>query len=78
MMEGSNIIFTTPNENFLLLTDDLDGNGPKVTDIQIQDYDVKIFMEWWMGLGFWTNQMVLVSVYSGSGSGLSSEHSTYY
>ncbi len=71
-MEGSTDIFTTPNENFLLLTDDLDGNGPKITDIQIQDYTVKIFMEWFMGIGFWTNQMVLVSQYTGEGSGLAS------
>lgn len=75
-MNGSNIIFATPDENFLLLVDD--ENGPALTNIQEQDYTLKLFMEWWLGVGFHTNQYVLVSTYSGEGSGLSSDNEFYF
>lgn len=73
--QNVNLIWCTPDKNFLALRDD--ENAPAITDIQIQDYKLKIFMEFWLGVGFWSNQMVCVSVYSG-GSGLASDHSTYY
>ncbi len=75
-LEGSNLIFCTPDENMLMLVDQFD-NPPMVTDVQVADYDVKIFMEWWLGVGFYTNQMVFVSKYSG-GSGLGSDNETYF
>ena len=75
-LNGSNLMFSTPKENFLHLTD-LD-NIPAVTDVQVLDYKVKIFMDWWEGIGFWINQMVFVSVPQGSGSGLTTGQSTYY
>lgn len=74
-MNGSNLIWTTPEGNFLQLRDD--ENPPAITDMQVQDYKLKIFMEFWLGVGFWSNQMVMVSTYSG-GSGLVADHSTYF
>jgi len=67
-LNGSDVIFSTPDENFLRLIDIND--EPVITDIQAQDYDVKIFMEWWEGVQFHTNQMVVVGVVDGTVSGL--------
>jgi hypothetical protein len=67
-LNGSDVIFATPDENFLRLIDIND--EPVITDVQSQDYDVKIFMEWWEGVQFHTNQMVVVGVVDGTVSGL--------
>lgn len=67
-MNGSDLIFTTPDENFLRLIDLND--EPVITDIQAQDYEVKIFMEWWEGVAFWTNQLVCAGVINGTVTGL--------
>lgn len=75
-MNGSNVIFATPRGNMLRLIDIFD--KPQVTDVQVADYKVKVFMEWWDGIGFWMNQLVLVSVDNGSGSGLATDNSIYY
>jgi hypothetical protein len=74
-MDGSNIMFATPEGNFLALVDD--ENPPAITDIQVLDYDLKVFMEFWLGIGFYSNQMVIVSTYTG-GSGLVADNDTYY
>jgi hypothetical protein len=68
-------IFSTPDGNMLKLTDIFD--FPQVTDIQKADYKLKIFMEFWLGYGFWVNQWVFVSTTS-AGSGLGAQNSTYY
>jgi hypothetical protein len=75
-LNGSDVIFATPDENFLQLNNDI--TTPIITDVQVQDYEVKVFMEWWMGVAFWINQMVLVSVTTGSGSGLTTDNELYY
>lgn len=67
-LNGSDLIFSTPDENFLRLIDLND--EPVITDVQAQDYDVKIFMEWWEGVAFWTNQMVCAGVIGGTVTGL--------
>ncbi|MBC6988559.1 hypothetical protein [Hymenobacter sp. BT491] len=67
-LAGSDLIFSTPDENFLRLIDLND--EPVITDVQAQDYDVKIFMEWWEGVQFWTNQMVVAGVIGGNVTGL--------
>jgi hypothetical protein len=78
-LNGSDIIFATPDNNFIELIDEIDGaENPIVTDIQIADYEVKVFMEWWLGTQFWVNQLVLVSVTTGSGSGLTTDHELYF
>lgn len=76
-LNGSNIIFATPDSNFLRLIDIV--TPPTVSDIQVLDYEVKIFMDWWLGFGFWFNQMVMVSYYAGgTASGLKNDQSLYY
>ncbi|MDJ1500470.1 hypothetical protein [Xanthocytophaga agilis] len=69
-LDGSDLIFATPEDNFLKLIDIFD--APQVTDVQTLDYKVKIFMEFWLGYGFWINQLVMVSVYTGTSTGLAS------
>lgn len=76
-LNGSDVIFATPDENFLKLVDVIDA-PPSITDIQAADYDVKIFMEWTLGIGFAINQLVLCSVTDGSGSGLTTDNDVYY
>lgn len=76
-LNGSDIIFATPDENFLKLIDAFD-NPPEINDVQVADYTVKIFMEFHLGVGFAINQLVLASVSSGSGSGLTTDNDTYY
>jgi hypothetical protein len=67
-LNDTNVIFTTPDENFLRLIDIND--DPIITDIQALDYDVKVFMEWWEAPSFWTNQMVIAGVIDGDIEGL--------
>jgi hypothetical protein len=67
-LNGTDLIFTTPDDNFLRLIDLND--EPVITDVQASDYDVKIFMEWWEGAAFWTNQMVCAGVIGGHTTGL--------
>jgi hypothetical protein len=67
-LNGTDLIFTTPDDNFLRLIDLND--EPVITDVQASDYDVKIFMEWWEGAAFWTNQMVCAGVIGGNVTGL--------
>ena len=75
-MGDSQFIFCTPKSNFLEL---IDLNAmPAITDIQKLDYKVKIFMESWNGIAFWINQLVIVSVNIGSGSGLTTDNDLYY
>lgn len=76
-LNGSDVIFATPDENFLKLIDVIDA-PPAITDVQSADYTVKIFMEFTLGIGFAINQMVICSVTSGSGSGLTTDNDVYY
>jgi len=57
-LEGSDLIFATPDDNLLHLIDLFD--KPQVTDVEKFEYKVKIYMEWWLGYGFYYNQMVFV------------------
>jgi hypothetical protein len=75
MPEGAPMWCTIEN-NLLKLVDKF--NAPAVTDIQKVDYKLKIFMEFHLGVGFWTNQFVFVSVPTGSGSGLVSGENTLF
>ena len=63
-------IFATTENNFRRLIDVFD--APKVTDVQKQDYKVKIFMEFWKGYDFLINQMVVVANYADNTYGLGS------
>lgn len=69
-------IWATVDGNLLKLIDRF--NGPTITDIQKQDYKLKLFMEFHLGVGFWTNQLVFVGMPGGSSSGLISGESSLY
>jgi len=49
-MAGYGHFFTTPKENFVRLTHK--NQGANKIWMQGQDYDVKVFAEWWEGCGF--------------------------
>ncbi|MBT0607632.1 hypothetical protein [Aequorivita echinoideorum] len=66
----SDLIFATTENNFRRLIDVFD--EPKVTDIQKQDYKLKIFMEFWKGYDFLINEMVFISNYEDATYGLGS------
>ncbi|MFC6858235.1 hypothetical protein [Zunongwangia atlantica] len=66
----SDVIFGTTENNFRRLMDVFD--KPRITDVQKQDYKVKIFMEWWKGYDFLINELVVVSNFSDERYGLGS------
>ena len=43
---------------------------PQITDIQVLDYKLKIFADWWLGYDFAINEIVFVAVFDGSERGL--------
>lgn len=63
-------IFCTTEKNFRNLIDIFD--KPTITDVQKQDYKVKIFMEFWKGYDFLINEMVFLSNYTDTTYGLGS------
>jgi hypothetical protein len=66
---GDDVIFGTIDGNMLNLIDVID-NPPKFTDVQIADYKVKMFMEFWKGYDFLINEAVCVGDFSGDVLGL--------
>lgn len=69
-MTGEDLFFATPKENFIRLRNINDG-AQKIF-LQTLNYDVKVFAEWWEGVGFAIAQAVFAYVpdeASGSGSG---------
>lgn len=73
-----NLIFATVEDNMVRLIDVFD--KPAVTDIQVQDYTVKIFMEFHLGYDFLINQLLYVAVFDGSdrGLGIEAQNALYY
>lgn len=47
---GSPVVFSTPKENFVALRHK--NPAPFISDIQKQDYEVRFFCEFWLGVGF--------------------------
>jgi len=72
-------IFSAVEGNFKRLIDVFDG-APAVTDIQKQDYIIKIFMEFWKGYDFLIDELVFVSNYADTTLGLGStaKNQKYY
>lgn len=75
-MPAGSPLWCTVDGNLLKLVDKF--NNPEINDIQVLDYKVKIFMEFHLGIGFWTNQLVFVGMQGGSGTGLISGENTLY
>lgn len=69
-LNGTPWIFATPDNNFLELMDINKGQAPRLTDIQKFDYELKLFFEWWLGIAFWTDQLVFVSNFANAVKGL--------
>lgn len=65
---ADNVMFATVEENMIRLIDVFD--KPAITDVQILDYVVKIFMEFWLGYDFMINELLYVAVFDGSDKGL--------
>lgn len=64
-------IFAFAKGNLVRLLDDVE-NPATITDIQTQDYELKIFMEFTRGYDFLVNQQVFVSNYADETLGLGS------
>lgn len=77
-LNGTDYIFATVDGNWCRLIEQID--EAVVTDIQVADYKVKIFMEWWDGLDFAIDQLVFVGVPGGNQLGLGSaaDNALYY
>lgn len=66
--QADNIVWASIDGNFLKLIDVL--KEAEITDIQVQDYLVKIFMEFWNGYGYIFNEAVCVANFKDSEKGL--------
>jgi hypothetical protein len=73
-MRGSNTFFSTPKENFIRLIHKNAAGGETKLFLQVENYTVKVFAEFWLGVGFALEELVFAYVpdassSSGSGSG---------
>ncbi|WP_314058642.1 hypothetical protein [Empedobacter brevis] len=66
--QADDIIWATVDRNFLKLVDIL--QKPTITSVQIQDYAVKVFMEWSIGYDFLIDAAVVVGNFSNTEKGL--------
>ena len=59
-MRGKKAFFITPKENFKHLV----SKNPQKTKVRMetQNYDVKIFAEWWEGTGFWLKEAIFAYI----------------
>ncbi len=73
-----NCMFCTVEDNMIRLIDVFD--KPAITDIQVLDYIVKLFMEFWLGYDFMINELIYVAVFDGSDRGLQdgAKNALYY
>lgn len=72
------MIFGFVDQTFLRLIDVFD--KPAVTDVQIHDYKLKIFMDFHLGYDFMINQLLYVAVFDGGDRGLrnAAQNALYY
>ncbi|MGV0925469.1 hypothetical protein [Empedobacter tilapiae] len=66
--QADDVIWATIDGNFLKLIDVL--TEAEITDIQVQDYLVKIFMEFWNGYGYIFNEAVCIANFKNTDKGL--------
>lgn len=71
-MRGSGIFFSTPKENFIRLIHENEAGGATRLFFQVENYDVKVFAEFWLGVGFAVEELIFAYLppreTSGSGS----------
>lgn len=65
----TDLICATPEGNLAKLIDKFD-SPPVVKSVQILDYKVKVFMEFWKGYDFLINEMVFIANYTDAEYGL--------
>ena len=72
-MRGTTTFFSTPKENFIRLVHKNAAGGETKLFLQVENYTVKVFAEFWLGVGFALEELVFAYVpdasASGSGSG---------
>lgn len=68
---SDDFIVATPEGNLARLIDVFD--KPQVTDVQTQDYELKIFMDWHLGYDFLNNSITYIAVFDGSDRGLNND-----
>jgi hypothetical protein len=51
-MRGSNCVFCTPKQNFIQLRHVNEANGATKLELQLQNYEVRVFAEFWLAVGF--------------------------
>jgi hypothetical protein len=73
---GSDTIMTTPEGNWLKLIDVLE--MPEITDVQYEDYLIKIFMEFSLAYDFMLDEVVYISDPTSATRGLDTNHSLWY
>jgi hypothetical protein len=70
-MRGSGIFFCTPKENFIRLIHENEAGSATRLFPQVENYDVKIFAEFWLAVGFALQELIFAWVpaeTNGSGS----------
>lgn len=66
---ADDVLYATVDGNLLNLIDVID-NPPTFTDVQVLDYKVKMFMEFWKGYDFLINQAVCTANFTDTTKGL--------
>jgi hypothetical protein len=61
-MRGSGIWFCTPKENFIRLIHQNEAAGATRIFLQVQNYDVKVFAEFWLACGFALQELIFAYV----------------
>lgn len=67
-MRGTGTFFSTPKDNFIRLIHKNAAGGETKLWLQTENYTVKVFAEFWLGVGFATAELVFAYV-PGTGSG---------
>lgn len=61
-MRGSGIMFSTPKENFIELHHINEASGATKLFLQLQNYEVRVFGEFWLGVGFAVAEWVFAAM----------------
>ena len=68
-MRGSGIIFSTPKENFIELHHINEASGSTNLFLQLQNYEVRVFGEFWLAVGFAVAEWVFAGIIPDQESG---------
>jgi hypothetical protein len=61
-MRGSGVFFCTPKENFIRLIHENEAGGATRLFFQVENYDVKVFAEFWLAVGFALQELIFAWV----------------